>query len=254
MFRDREGGISVENQKALEWFGQRDKKSLMAGIVYGQGLKGRANILQSSSETQSPSGNAPGTPDNWEFDKDAFCFGVAAGRSLEGWETDGAGMFVPPEPPRPRFVAILCNYVISGIPPVLAAIGYQGGGPLWYGYQIEFDAGTNGGAIEYADFDAAFAADYSTNPGYYYDYRIAAAPRIRGDITGARAIPTYWASDPRYADAIVAARARAVEFSENGGEWSVHGSRRYIEWIDPALLLDGAWHTLPFTLFTLINR
>ena len=104
------------NPKALETFGKYDKKSLMAGIAVGQGLKGRARAAQNPAPAGFPqdlwdaasqranamiarlqaeeSGETPSepeTPEGWTFDKDAFCFGVAAGRSLEGWEIDGFG-------------------------------------------------------------------------------------------------------------------------------------------------------------------
>ena len=100
------------NPQALETFGRYDKKSLTAGIVVGQGLKGRAraprtpapagfpqglwddavqraNNMIASMQGAGQSGGTPETPDDWQFDKDAFCFGIAAGRSLEGWEIDG---------------------------------------------------------------------------------------------------------------------------------------------------------------------
>ena len=108
------------NPRALETFGRYDKKSLMAGVVVGQGLKGRARAPQTLAPavpTPAPAGfpqelwdaaseranamiasmqaeeqseePALETPDDWQFDKDAFCFGIAAGRSLEGWEIDG---------------------------------------------------------------------------------------------------------------------------------------------------------------------
>ena len=102
------------NPKALETFGNYDKKSLMAGITVGQGLKGRARapqtpapagfpqdlwdaasqranamIAQLQAEESGETPSEPETPEGWTFDKDAFCFGVAAGRVLEGWEIDG---------------------------------------------------------------------------------------------------------------------------------------------------------------------
>ncbi|MBR0282808.1 MAG: leucine-rich repeat domain-containing protein [Oscillibacter sp.] len=98
------------NPKALETFGNYDKKSLMAGITVGQGLKGRARAPRNPApagfpqdlwDAASQRANAmiarlqsePETPEGWTFDKDAFCFGVAAGRSLEGWEIDGRFKF-----------------------------------------------------------------------------------------------------------------------------------------------------------------
>ena len=101
------------NPKALETFGKYDKKSLMAGVVVGQGLKGRArapqtpapagfpqelwddaseraNAMIASLQGAGQSTATPETPDDWQFDKDAFCFGIAAGRSLEGWELDSS--------------------------------------------------------------------------------------------------------------------------------------------------------------------
>lgn len=117
MFRDRERGISVINPKASEWLVQRDTKSLLAGIVYGQGMKGRARAAQNpvpagfpqelwnaatqranaviaSMATGGQSGETPETPSDWQFDSEAFQFGVAAGRVLEGWEIDG-GLLMP---------------------------------------------------------------------------------------------------------------------------------------------------------------
>lgn len=108
------------NVEALETFSNYDKKSLMAGVVVGQGLKGRArapqnytpapagfpqslwdaaneraNAVIASMQVEEQSGEPEqDTPDDWQFDKDAFCFGIAAGRSLEGWEIDGGLEFV----------------------------------------------------------------------------------------------------------------------------------------------------------------
>lgn len=102
----------------METFGKYDKKSLMTGVVIGQGLKGRAHApsdappagfpadlweeakeradaaMKELAAAESGSGSGSATPPDWQFDKDAFCFGLAVGRSLEGWEIDG-GLTLP---------------------------------------------------------------------------------------------------------------------------------------------------------------
>ena len=176
------------------------------------------------------------------YSEQDFLDGLAAGLAAT------AGNLIPP---RKRFVALVFNVATSGIPPLLAGIGYQGDGKLFFGYRIEYDAGTNGGAIEEVDHHDAYIANPSKY-GYWYDYLYAVGPWIRGDIAGARMIPTYWSEDPRHnAKAPIVARAGAIEFAESVGEWSINGNRDYGPWIDPEQMFGEPWHVLPS--LTIVN-
>ena len=157
----------------METFGKYDKKSLMTGVVIGQGLKGRARApsdappagfpadlweeakeranaaMREIAAAESGSGSGSATPPDWQFDKDAFCFGLAVGRSLEGWEIDG-GLVMP---------AMVMFYIHLDDPATIYSNCVHGEGPSLYASRF-VDWGDGKPSSNNRQHDYAKAGDY----------------------------------------------------------------------------------------------
>lgn len=140
------------------------------------------------------------------YNEQDFLNGLAAGL------TATAGVYIPPR----KELLIICD---EGLTFETCPVG----GGLRFGFQIDYDVGKNGGRIEGWSYSssAVFAL------GWWEVERKGVALWIRGDITGARAIPIYFSSAYTGGPITIVSRFSAVEFaeSESGGEWSLDGSR-----------------------------
>ena len=180
------------NPQVLETFGNYDKKSLMAGVVVGQGLKGRAraprtpapagfpqglwddavqraNNMIASMQGAGQSAGTPETPDDWQFDKDAFCFGIAAGRSLEGWEIDG--MMSPNNPSNWAKIMYYIHLDSSDTVYINVTFGRRNGiAYIDWGDESSFETFTPGYVSQYShsyqsgDYIIALCSDCSMRP------------------------------------------------------------------------------------------